>query len=106
MKQVGEIIARLTRPIIGIENRTAQEVFDIMRDRFAALKAGDYAVVPPALVAAGREQIKELLADAHGRRLLAEDWNTPEDLEDGLIETARIEEDTADLIANMLGEKE
>lgn len=25
---------RLTRPIIGIENRTAQEVFDIMCDRF------------------------------------------------------------------------
>ena len=31
----------LTRPIVGIENRTAQEVFDIMCDRFrlAALVA-------------------------------------------------------------------
>lgn len=28
---------RLVRPIIGIENRTAQEVFDIMSDRFQAL---------------------------------------------------------------------
>lgn len=27
------IIERLTRPIIGIENRTAQEAFDIMADR-------------------------------------------------------------------------
>ncbi len=29
----------LTRPIIGIENRTPQEVFDIMADRFRALSA-------------------------------------------------------------------
>jgi len=28
----------LTRPIIGIENRTAQEVFDIMCDRMLALR--------------------------------------------------------------------
>jgi hypothetical protein len=27
------LIERLTRPIIGIENRTAQEAFDIMADR-------------------------------------------------------------------------
>lgn len=35
----------LTRPIVGIENRTAQEVFDIMCDRFrlAALPASDHA---------------------------------------------------------------
>ncbi|QDZ10563.1 hypothetical protein [Devosia ginsengisoli] len=35
----------LTRPIIGIENRTAQEVFDIMCDRFllAAHPAPDHA---------------------------------------------------------------
>lgn len=31
-KSGGEL-AELTRPIIGIENRTAQEVFDIMADR-------------------------------------------------------------------------
>lgn len=32
-------IDELTRPIIGIENRTAQEVFDIMSDRFRRLSA-------------------------------------------------------------------
>ena len=31
----------LLRPIIGIENRTAQEVFDIMCDRFRALPASE-----------------------------------------------------------------
>ncbi len=30
------LIERLTRPIIGIENRTAQEAFDIMADRITA----------------------------------------------------------------------
>lgn len=30
------MILDLTRPIIGIENRTAQEVFDIMSDRIRA----------------------------------------------------------------------
>ena len=35
------MVERLTRPIIGIENRTAQEAFDIMADRIrsAALKS-------------------------------------------------------------------
>lgn len=31
----------LLRPIIGIENRTAQEVFDIMCDRFCALPTSE-----------------------------------------------------------------
>lgn len=31
--------AELTRPIIGIENRTAREVFDIMVDRIRRLEA-------------------------------------------------------------------
>lgn len=35
----------LTRPIIGIENRTAQEVFDIMADRIRAAKAGGVEAV-------------------------------------------------------------
>lgn len=30
-------ISELTRPIVGMENRTAQEVFDIMADRFRQL---------------------------------------------------------------------
>lgn len=35
-----ELAARLTRPVIGIENRTPQEVFDIMADRIRyALRA-------------------------------------------------------------------
>lgn len=35
-----DVVERLTRPIIGIENRTADEVFDIMADRIrAALSA-------------------------------------------------------------------
>lgn len=37
-----ERLTRLTRPIIGIENRTPLEVFDIMADRIrAALRKGD-----------------------------------------------------------------
>lgn len=32
-------LEELTRPIIGIENRTAKEVFDIMCDRFTAALA-------------------------------------------------------------------
>ena len=36
------VVERLTRPIIGIENRTAQEVFDMMSDRArAALTQGE-----------------------------------------------------------------
>ncbi|MBA8846218.1 tRNA threonylcarbamoyladenosine modification (KEOPS) complex Cgi121 subunit [Ochrobactrum sp. RH1CCR137] len=35
-------VHNLTRPIVGIENRTAQEVFDIMRDRILS------ALEPPA----------------------------------------------------------
>ena len=36
-----EVKANLTRPIIGIENRTAQEAFDIMCDRIRS------ALAPP-----------------------------------------------------------
>jgi hypothetical protein len=32
-----EKLAAATRPIIGIQNRTAQEVFDMMSDRFTGL---------------------------------------------------------------------
>lgn len=49
--------ADLTRPIIGIENRTAQEVFDIMCDRIK--------LAPPAPAGRGDGPItKEDLADA------------------------------------------
>lgn len=44
-----EMVERLLRPIIGIENRTAQEAFDIMADRFRALSEGD-APAPEAVV--------------------------------------------------------
>lgn len=41
----------LVRPIVGIENRTPQEVFDIMCDRFAnALRTGHLVLVDDAAV--------------------------------------------------------
>lgn len=38
-------MTELTRPIIGIENRTAQEVLDIMRDRFTRENASSKAEI-------------------------------------------------------------
>lgn len=59
----------LTRPIVGIENRTAQEVFDIMCARLTAL-SGDKDLIEhftgrmlaskDAEIAALREQVKGL----------------------------------------------
>ena len=59
----------LLRPIIGIENRTAQEVFDIMCDRFRAL---------PAIEAGWRDSQAaiDVLAERH-RQVKSEGW-TPE----------------------------
>lgn len=37
----GSVMTELTRPIIGIEHRTAQEVFDIMCDRIRAVAQGE-----------------------------------------------------------------
>lgn len=44
-------ITDLTRPIIGIENRTAQEVFEIMRDRITAALSASPAVGVKVLTA-------------------------------------------------------
>jgi len=41
---MSKITDEVTRPIIGIENRTGQEVFDIMADRFRALRSESEAV--------------------------------------------------------------
>lgn len=66
------MIDELTRPIVGIENRTAQEVFDIMaaRIRRSALSPGStgetegWVLVPKepteAMCSAGREESKNL----------------------------------------------
>ena len=51
--------AELTRPIVGIENRTAQEVFDIMADRIRhALRSHPAAVKGDA--EAARDALREL----------------------------------------------
>lgn len=49
----------LTRPIIGIENRTAQEVFDIMCDRIRSALVSAPAV--PDAVAADWQRIDDAL---------------------------------------------
>lgn len=49
---MSKITDELTRPIIGIENRTGQEVFDIMADRFRALRSKSEAVGVPTVAAA------------------------------------------------------
>lgn len=41
-----ERLTGLTRPVIGIENRTAQEVFDIMCDRIKALSSLEASPAP------------------------------------------------------------
>lgn len=63
----------LLRPIIGIENRTAQEVFDIMSDRFrSAHRPVEQEAVLPCDVVVGhityRQGVKfEIFADAARR---------------------------------------
>jgi len=46
---MSKITDEVTRPIIGIENRTGQEVFDIMADRFRALRSKSEAVGVPTV---------------------------------------------------------
>ncbi|WPM82760.1 hypothetical protein R5W60_16600 [Brucella pseudintermedia] len=58
----------ITRPIVGIENRTAQEVFDIMRDRILS------ALEPSAARKELMKQIRE--GTAHG---FLNDGSQPED---------------------------
>ena len=59
----------LTRPIIGIEDRTAQEVFDIMCDRIAAWNRR------PSTADRGGE-VEAIVSDAF-REFCVRDWNKP-----------------------------
>lgn len=65
-EQVSEMAKRLTRPIIGIENRTAQEAFDIMCDRISRALPSEQP--QPTHDADLREQIARLRELAEGER--------------------------------------
>ena len=60
--------SELTRPIIGIENRTAQEVFDIMCDRFTRATQPQSLTIDDETVA----RLREALEDAESLLALVE----------------------------------
>lgn len=62
-------MADLTRPIIGIENRTAQEVFDIMCDRFRAYERAEAEL---AAVKAERDEFAAIHNEAFAAKNRAE----------------------------------
>lgn len=68
------VTVEMTRPIIGIENRTAQEVFDIMCDRFRHA----HRLSSTAALEAEVERLKQRLESAEGLLKALCDYN-PDD---------------------------